>query len=106
MNAIEKHPGCIKSALSIIGDQWTPLLLKELSEGESRTFSELETLLTGISPRTLSQRLDKLMAGGIVDKQQYCSHPPRYTYTTTQKGTELNGILREMAKWGERYYVK
>jgi DNA-binding HxlR family transcriptional regulator len=105
MQDIEKKPGCIKSALSIVGDQWTPLLLKELSGGESRTFSELESLLAGISPRTLSQRLVKLEACGVIQKKEYCAHPPRYTYTTTKKGSELESILRAMAEWGERHYA-
>lgn len=102
---IENKPGCIAVALHILGDKWTPLLLKELV-GESHTFSELEHSLENISPRTLSQRLEKLQDEGIVEKSLYCEHPPRYSYRLSAKGAELEAILREMAAWGERHYHK
>ncbi len=100
---IESKPGCISAALNVIGDKWTALLLKELVN-EKRTFSELEEALPSISPRTLSQRLDKLKAERIVSKQLYCEHPPRYYYCLTDKGAELESILRAMACWGERHH--
>lgn len=102
MKKIEKHPGCLQAALKILGDKWTPLILRDLSSGES-TFSELETSLVGISPRTLSQRLSKLEAEAIVDKTLYCEHPPRHRYQITTKGRELQSVLVKMAQWGERY---
>jgi DNA-binding HxlR family transcriptional regulator len=101
---IENKPGCIKSALAILGDKWSPLLLKELAGDEAKTFTDLETLLVGISPRTLSQRLEKLIEAGILKKTEYCAHPPRYDYRLTDKGHELDTILRAMAKWGEKHY--
>ncbi len=100
---IEEKPGCVAAALHILGDKWTPLLLKELVES-SATFGELETALASISPRTLSQRLEKLMAEKIIDKSIYCEHPPRYTYKLTKKGSELEEILRAMADWGAKHY--
>jgi DNA-binding HxlR family transcriptional regulator len=98
----EKRPGCIQSALSIIGDQWTGLLVRELTECP-KTFSELQNALTGISPRTLSQRLDKLSHEQIIEKDLYCPRPPRYKYRLTQKGSELKEVIQKMSEWGERY---
>lgn len=95
-------PGCIQTALCILGDKWTALLVRELTECP-KTFSELETLLVGISPRTLSQRLDKLELESIVAKNMYCPHPPRYKYSLTKKGSELKVVLEKMADWGEKY---
>lgn len=100
---IEEKPGCVAAALHILGDKWTPLLLKELVSS-SATFGELETSLTSISPRTLSQRLDKLMNEKIIEKTLYCEHPPRYTYKLTAKGAELEQILRAMANWGAKHH--
>ena len=100
---IESKPGCVAAALHILGDKWTALLLKELVDGE-RTFSELEMAMEGISPRTLSQRLEKLLAEQIIDKVMYCEHPPRFNYKLTRKGAELEAILRAMAEWGERHH--
>lgn len=95
-------PGCIECTLSIIGDKWTPLIVRDLTTGGS-SFCQLEKSLVGISPRTLSQRLDKLENEKIITKSLYCEHPPRYKYELTQKGKELQSVLHQMANWGERY---
>ncbi len=99
---VESSPGCIQSTLLILGDKWTPLMLSQLVESP-KTFSELETSLINISPRTLSQRLDKLNEAGIIGKESYCSRPPRYHYYLTPKGTELEVILSAMADWGTKH---
>ncbi len=103
MELIEKKPGCVKAALAIVGDKWTPLILTELTEAPV-TFSELEAKLEGISPRTLSQRLEKLQTQGIIDKKEYCERPPRYKYGLTKKGKELKSVLIAMSNWGNKYY--
>jgi len=100
---LEKSPGCMQAALSIIGDKWTALLLGQLVSGQ-KTFGELESMLTGISPRTLSARLEKLLEEDIIVKNQYNAHPPRYKYDLTQKGRGLQEILQNMADWGEKYH--
>ncbi len=105
MSQIEQRPGCIQKALEILGDQWSPLILLELSQTES-TFSALEISLTGISPRTLSQRLTKLGEHGIITRHIYCKRPPRYRYQMTEKGKELQNVLRQMADWGAKYSPK
>lgn len=102
-NKIESRPGCIQAALEILGDKWTPLLLGQLVSGQ-KTFGELESMLTGISPRTLSARLDKLLEEKIVVKNQYNAHPPRYKYDLTQKGKDLQDAIKQMAEWGEKYH--
>jgi DNA-binding HxlR family transcriptional regulator len=99
---IEKTPGCMQEALKILGDKWTALILMELSSSSS-TFSQLEVALSGISPRTLSQRLNKLESEDIVSKNCYCEHPPRYQYQITQKGKDLQSVLKKMADWGAKY---
>jgi len=99
---VEDKPGCIQAALQVLGDKWTPLLLGHLVEGK-KTFSELGSDLLGISPRTLSARLDNLETAGIISKFQYCEHPPRYKYGLTNKGKELRTILIQMADWGSKY---
>ena len=86
-----------------MGDKWTGLIVRDLSSRPA-TFTELELSLVGISPRTLSQRLDKLEKEDIVSKQLYCERPPRYNYVLTSKGKELQDILSKMAAWGARHF--
>jgi DNA-binding HxlR family transcriptional regulator len=99
---IEKHPGCVAAALAILGNKWTALIVKELSEGCAR-FSALEAALPGISPRTLSQRLDEMEHCELITKKAFAEVPPRVEYTLTQKGKDLIPILRSMADWGDKY---
>ena len=100
---IEDRPGCIAAALHILGDKWSPLLLGQLIQSP-KTFGELEDVLDGISPRTLSARLEKLVEHSIIEKRMYCEHPPRYRYELTQKGRELQSILKAMGDWGNKYH--
>jgi DNA-binding HxlR family transcriptional regulator len=75
-NEIESRPGCVAAALAILGNKWTALIVKELSEGCAR-FSSLEQALPGISPRTLSQRLDDMENCGLITKRSFAEVPPR-----------------------------
>ena len=100
---IEKQPGCVAEALLILGNKWTALLVMQLAKGPAR-FSELEQNLRGISPRTLSQRLDDLEGKKIITKKTYAEAPPRVEYTLTAKGKDLIPILKSMAAWGDKYH--
>ncbi len=100
---IESKDGCLTSCLTVLGNKWTALILRDLSVGPKR-FTELERSLSGISPRTLSQRLDDLEDHEIVTKKQFAETPPKIEYTLTQKGRDFVPVLRQMADWGNRYY--
>ena len=101
--AIEKRVGCVAAAMEIIGNKWTALILRDLASGAKR-FSELEKSVGDINPRTLSQRLDDLARHGIISKETFAEVPPRCEYTLTSKGQDLIPVLRQMAKWGNKYY--
>lgn len=101
---LESKEGCIASAMSIIGNKWTALILRDLHDGPKR-FGELEKSLHGISPRTLSQRLDDLEHCGIITKKSFAEVPPHTEYTLTQKGRDLVPVLQQMAAWGDKYYA-
>src|SRR5215207_2299954 len=79
---LEPRIGCIASAMDIIGSKWTALILRDLTGGPKR-FGELEKSLAGISPRTLSQRLDDLAGKGVVNRQTFAEVPPRCEYSLT-----------------------
>src|SRR5262245_46697090 len=52
--------GCpVARTAQIMGNKWTPLIVRDLAAGQRR-FSELERSLHGISPKTLSERLKRL----------------------------------------------
>ena len=101
---IESKTGCIASAMEIMGNKWTALILRDLNNGPSR-FNELEMSVSGINPRTLSKRLDDLEDHGIITKKSFAEVPPHIEYTLTKKGQDLVPILKQMANWGEKYYA-
>jgi len=100
---LEPRVGCIATAMTIIGNKWTALILRDLSDGPKR-FTELEKSVGQINPRTLSQRLDDLEKHKIISKSVFAEAPPRITYSLTEKGHNLLPILRQMAIWGKKYY--
>lgn len=100
---IEPKVGCIASAMAIIGSKWTALILRDLAHGPKR-FSELEKLVDGINPRTLSQRLDDLEKQKIITRKSFAEVPPRIEYSLTKKGEDLVPVLQQMAAWGNKYY--
>jgi len=101
---LEPKSGCIASAMEVIGNKWTALILRDLSSGPKR-FSELEKSVGSINPRTLSQRLDDLERHEILIKTSYSEVPPRIEYTLTAKGEDLLPILKAMSTWGDKYYT-
>ena len=101
--SLEPKIGCIASAMEIIGNKWTALILRDLAESAKR-FGELEKSVVGINPRTLSQRLDDLEQHAIVTKKSYAEVPPRTEYALTRKGEDLVPVLRAMSAWGNKYY--
>jgi len=103
MNEVtEPRGGCIAAALKIVGDKWSGFIIRELTAGPRR-FGELQAALSGISPRTLSQRLDSLEAEAVVSKKTYAEAPPRVEYSLTAKGEDLIPILQSMIAWGDKY---
>lgn len=100
---IEPQIGCIASALRVVGQKWTALIIRDLYSGSKR-FSELEKSVGSINPRTLTQRLESLEKSGVVTKKAYAETPPRSEYTLTKKGEDLLPILQQMAAWGNKYH--
>lgn len=94
--------GCIKAALEVLGDKWSPLIVKELSLGH-KTYTEIQQALPQSNTRSICQKLEKLTEASIIIKEMYCPHPPRYKYKLTKKGEALLKILHEMASWSELY---
>ncbi|HLC91574.1 MAG TPA: helix-turn-helix domain-containing protein [Candidatus Saccharimonadales bacterium] len=99
---IEPHTGCVANAVKILGNKWTALILLNMADCERR-FCEIERSLPGISPRTLSQRLEELVEHRIITKKAFAEVPPRVEYTLTDKGRDFIPVLRQMAAWGTKY---
>ena len=91
----------LAAALARVGDRWSLLLVEALLDGPRR-FGELATAVTGIAPNILTERLRRLEAERIVRATPYSERPPRFTYSLSEEGQELAGVLRLLADWGSR----
>lgn len=91
----------IGQSLEVMGDWWSPLILRDLYLGVDR-FDDLVADL-GLSRNILTTRLDDLIAGGVVSREQYQANPPRHRYRLTTAGHELVPVLMALAAWGDRW---
>ncbi len=104
----EKYGPCpdddcaVAKTLKIIGSKWTMLILHNLFEQKKR-FGELQRSLEGISPKTLSQRLQELEQDGIITKKVYAEIPLHVEYNLTEKGKSLKKIFTDLASWGKTH---
>jgi DNA-binding HxlR family transcriptional regulator len=105
MNDVHDETCAVACCAEIIGAKWTALILHDLSEGPRR-FSELEHSCSGISPRTLSERLRWLEQESIVVRRSYNETPPRVEYELTGKGEALLPIIAEMRRYGHAWLVE
>jgi DNA-binding HxlR family transcriptional regulator len=87
---------------AIISGKWTLLIIRDLTTGTKR-FSELERSLTGISPKTLSERLSALEREGVLRRQTYAEVPPKVEYSLTEKGQALYTVIEAMRSYGNTW---
>lgn len=96
------HPGCsIDATLSLVGDRWALLVLRDVFRGVHR-FSDICADL-GIARNILADRLDRLVAAGVLAKVPYQERPIRHEYRLTAKGRDLSPALIALMRWGDRW---
>lgn len=87
----------------LLGRRWSLHILKNLSTKEVIRFNELKRSLSGISSTVLSERLLELEREGLVTKKIYPEVPPRVEYTITPQAKELEVIIKELARWANKW---
>src|ERR1044072_6774186 len=90
----------ITRTLDVIGEPWSPLVLRDVWAGFTR-FEQLQADL-GISRKVLTERLNHLVEHGVLERRPY-DRRPRYEYVLTEKGAELVDLLMVMAAWGDKW---
>jgi DNA-binding HxlR family transcriptional regulator len=93
----------IASALDLIGDKWTLLVIRDLLFLGNRKFGELLSSPEKIPTNILTDRLRRLEECGLVAKEEYQARPPRYEYQLTAKGADLFPVLRALAAWANHH---
>jgi len=97
------RPCSVAAALSLIGEKWSLLAVREITFGNKRF--DVIARNTGAPRDRLAARLRALEAGGVVARRQYQEHPPRYEYELTQAGQELGTVINALRGWGDKWAV-
>lgn len=99
------HWNCsVARVTDLLGDWWTPLLLRDAMRGITRFDAFQESL--GIGRNTLTQRLERLVAEGMLERRPYSQHPPRSEYLLTDKGRDFFPVIAAMMRWGDRWLAE
>lgn len=105
MDEVKKKelPACpVETTLTLIGDKWKVLILRDLMTGTKR-FCELKKCVGNVSQKVLTVQLRAMEANGLVHREVYAEVPPRVEYSLTDLGRSLKPILDAMWSWGENY---
>ena len=100
---IDSQVCSVARTLSLVGDRWTLLILRDCFLGVTR-FSDFQKSL-GITKHRLSDRLNKLVDSEILKKQIYDTNYERYEYKLTKKGVDLYPVLMSLVSWGDNWTV-
>lgn len=99
-------PACpVEATLTLIGDRWKVLILRDLMEG-TRRFGELKKSLGSITQKVLTANLRQMEDTGLLTRKVYAEVPPRVEYTLTDTGYSLRPVLDAIAAWGAEYKRK
>ena len=91
----------IARALELVGERWTLLIIRDAFLG-LRRFEQLQDSL-GIARNVLTDRLNRLVDEGILERVAYSERPPRFEYRLTEKGRDLRVALLALMQWGDRH---
>jgi DNA-binding HxlR family transcriptional regulator len=91
----------IARTLELVGDRWTLLIVRDVALG-NRRFDQLLTSL-GVASNVLTDRLNRLVSEGVLDRVAYSERPKRFDYRLSKKGRELGIPLIALMHWGDRH---
>ncbi|SFM43443.1 winged helix-turn-helix transcriptional regulator [Marinobacter zhejiangensis] len=98
---LDQEPCSVARTLSVIGDRWTLIILRDCFLGVRR-FEKFESRL-GITRHVLTDRLKKLVQNDVLVKTPYQEKPRREEYRLTEKGLALHPVIMSLVHWGNTY---
>ena len=89
----------VTSALDIVGDKWTLVVIKLMLLEQKKTFKEFSQSNESIAPSVLSNRLKTLEKTGFIIKKKLPDNQKTNHYLLTEKGLSLTPVVVELALW-------
>jgi len=106
MTEIKELPACpVETTLTLIGDKWKVLILRDLMNGTKR-FGELKKSIGSVTQKVLTANLRDMEEKGLLTRKVYAEVPPRVEYTLSETGYSLGPVLCAMKVWGTEYKQK
>ena len=97
--ALRRSPCPVACSLDIFGDRWTLLIVRDLFLGRAR-FKDFTASPEGIPTNILADRLERLLAHGVVEQIPAEDGTKRLAYRLTEKGKTLGPVLKAVRDWG------
>jgi DNA-binding HxlR family transcriptional regulator len=101
--ALDEEQCSVARTVSVIGDRWTLLVLRDCFL-RVRRFEDFQARL-GVTRHVLADRLRKLVRHGVLRRVPYQTRPRRDEYILTQKGLDLHPIIMAIVHWGDVHMV-
>src|SRR5262249_41121191 len=93
----------IAGALDLVGDRWTLLVMRDVLLYGKRRFADFLASPERIATNILAERLARLERCGLIERRRYQERPVREEYHPTSRGQDLEPMLRELIRWGQRH---
>lgn len=110
MNSLKKHteePICsIDYAFRRVGGKHKARIIYNLHLKNIIRYGELRKIITGITPKMLTQTLRELEDDNLVARKVYHEVPPKVEYSLTDIGQELIPFIRHLKEWGDKQMEK
>ena len=98
---IGSMPCSVARTLGIVGDRWTLMILRDAFM-RTRRFESFQAHL-GTTRHVLTDRLQKLVEHGILERVRYQERPERFEYRLSEKGRDLYPVIASLLSWGDRW---
>lgn len=92
--------------VGMIGGKWKLRIIYMLAFYEVLRYGELKKLLTPITHKMLTSQLKELEKDGLVYRNEYPQVPPKVEYSMTDKGRDLQPVVKEMYNWIQKYNIE
>lgn len=94
----------VARTLERVGDAWSLMILRDALHGLTR-FDQFRKSL-GVAPNILTDRLNRLVDAGLLERRRYSDRPPRDEYVLTAMGRDFRPVLFAMMAFGNRHFAR
>lgn len=89
----------LEGVIETISRKWTLQIVAAIGNNGKLRYTEIQTILRSISPKSLSDRLKELVQEGLIGREVFAEIPPRVEYSLTEDGEELRRLIKPLMSW-------